>query len=113
MNEYMNFIPNSTSSVISPLDYTTFLSPREYAMMLWDKQRTPFRNDSGYDYDLAGYWKEFGGFNPDGRSHLDDRYKKPNHPTFSTYSKYYNGQPHAINWEELPLWRLLSERGVL
>ena len=42
-----------------------------------------------YDYDLKGWWKD----NQDATlsdKHLTDEFKKPNHPTFSTFSKYNN-----------------------
>lgn len=85
-------------------------------MNIWDAYNTPlnlsnelrfqiaktnslFKNDSGYNYDLRGYWLDKGNLNPeDERGHIGDTYKKPNHPTFSTYSKYYTGQPYAVDW---------------
>lgn len=44
------------------------------------------------DYDMRGAWKEIskGDMSEDDRGHLGDRYKKPNHPTFSNES-IYNG----------------------
>jgi hypothetical protein len=39
------------------------------------------------DYDLRGWWKQNNG-KPLGEGHLTDEFKKPNHPTFSTDSKY-------------------------
>lgn len=42
------------------------------------------------DYDLRGAWRELkaGTMKYDERQHLGDRYKKPNHPTFSNLSMY-------------------------
>lgn len=63
------------------------------------KANSPFANDSGYDYDLRGYWLQNKNLNPeDSRGHISDAYKKPNHETFSIYSNYYTGQPYAIDW---------------
>lgn len=39
------------------------------------------------DYDLRGFWKESGGKSLSG-GHLTDKFKKPNHPTFSIESMY-------------------------
>ena len=39
------------------------------------------------DYDMAGAYNA-GMLTPDGRGHLDDTFKKPNHPTFSNESIY-------------------------
>jgi hypothetical protein len=44
-------------------------------------------NNDLHDYDLRGYFKENGAVNLSG-THLTDKYKKPNHPTFSTNSIY-------------------------
>lgn len=45
------------------------------------------------DYDLRGFYKENPKFNvTDPKQHLTDKYKLPNHPTFSNESKYYNEQ---------------------
>ncbi|WP_278549852.1 hypothetical protein [Cloacibacillus evryensis] len=44
-----------------------------------------------FDYDLRGLFKEDGGFGDNG--HAPDKFKKPNHPTFSTGS-VYSGEDH-------------------
>lgn len=43
-----------------------------------------------YDYDMRGFWKAANG-NPSfaDNGHAGDAFKKPNHPTFSTYSQYH------------------------
>lgn len=64
------------------------------------KANSPFANDSGYDYDLRGAYQRLGGLNPEATNgHLSDYDKLPIHPTFSTDSKFYNGQDYAINPE--------------
>src|SRR5258708_36323091 len=42
-----------------------------------------------YDYDLRGWWQQNPGENLKG-GHLTDKFKKPNHPTFSTISQYHD-----------------------
>jgi len=63
-----------------------------------EKGISDFANDSGYDYDLRDKYSNGGllSINP----HLEDTYKLPIHPTFSTDSaKYYDGQDYAVNPE--------------
>ena len=63
------------------------------------KANSPFRNDSGYDYDYRGFYNKYGNLTPQATNgHLTDEYKKPNHPTFSIESNYYTGQPYALDW---------------
>ena len=40
------------------------------------------------DYDIQGYYNENPVFNPDG-GHFTDKFKKPNHPSFSIESMYH------------------------
>lgn len=73
--------------VASP--YDTRLAPDEEPKFAeWKQQNAP--NDSGEDYDLRGAFKEGLGRDP-ATQHMDDRFKKPNHPTFSDESQY--GRP--------------------
>lgn len=44
------------------------------------------------NYDLRGFWKSRS--KRDERGHGSDRYKKPNHPTFSDESKYHDVDGH-------------------
>lgn len=90
--------------------YNTPLGLKETAQYLMDKSLSPWRNDSGYDYDLQGYWKANRSF-PSTTFHLPDTYKKPSHPTFSNESIYYTGQPWAIDWMSNP-WVTLSNMGI-
>lgn len=43
-------------------------------------------------YDLQGAWKSGDVFNLDARGHGGDKWKKPNHMSFSTISKYHDGK---------------------
>lgn len=68
-------------------EFDTKLSGNEEnSYQLW-KQSLPQQLQSEADYDLRGYYQEHGTEDTDG--HLTDKYKKPNHPTFSVESKYY------------------------
>lgn len=72
--------------------FNTKLSPDEEAeYQKWAKENN--RAGDVFDYDLRGAWKELkaGGMSEDARGHLGDKYKKPNHPTFSDESIYANG----------------------
>jgi len=54
-----------------------------------------------FDYDLRGFWKDGQGFAANG--HGSDRYKKPNHTTFSDQSMYHGVDGHmGGQWQETP-----------
>jgi hypothetical protein len=72
--------------------FNTVLSPDEEGKyQAWATKN--HREKDVYDYDLRGAWKELqsGTMSEDERGHLGDKYKKPNHPTFSDQS-IYSGQ---------------------
>ena len=77
--------------------YTTPLEPQEKAAYAaWKAKYAP--NDSGFDYDLQGAFKA--GLTPDANGHFSDRFKKPNHQTFSNESQYAKDAPDkAGRWE--------------
>jgi hypothetical protein len=78
--------------------YDTALSEAEESkFQVWKELHYP--NDSGYDYDLRGAFKA--GMKPDPETgHGDDLFKKPNHPTFSIYSKWAKDFPEkAGTWD--------------
>jgi hypothetical protein len=85
--------------------YGTALAPdEETAYKKW-KATLPPRLQSETDYDLRGFFKENPTFsvNTPGQ-HMTDKFKLPNHETFSNESKYYNDQT-AIKggtWSEGP-----------
>lgn len=70
---------------------TELSSEDEAKYQAWAKEN--HREKDVYDYDLRGAWKELqlGLMSEDERGHLGDKYKKPNHPTFSDQS-IYSGQ---------------------
>lgn len=73
--------------------YNTKLTPeQESAFQLW---ATSMSNKIGrnilndlYDYDMRGAFLD--GLTPDGNLHWNDKFKKPNHMTFSDESIYHN-----------------------
>ena len=71
--------------------YNTQLSPEDEKKYQSWANRIGKSNDT-FDYDLRGAWKEInsGRMSSSNNGHLSDRYKKPNHPTFSDES-IYNG----------------------
>ncbi len=78
--------------------YDTKLTPEEEnKFQSWKSVNAP--KDSGEDYDLRGAYKE--GLSKDSKSgHWSDKYKKPNHPTFSDQSQYAKDAPHkAGHWQ--------------
>jgi hypothetical protein len=93
-----------------PLDFTnkynTDLSPsQESAYQNWvQKQASMGANVKGidYDYDMRGWWAANPGVDL-GQGHLTDTFKKPNHPTFSTYSQYDGVDGHQAGaWQQKP-----------
>ena len=68
---------------------------QRYNTKLTDKEEKQFQEWAAkenklkdtYDYDLRGFWKDKQSFADNG--HGSDKYKKPNHPTFSDQSQYH------------------------
>ena len=83
-----------------PDPYTTELTPKEEALFsVWRKTLpTNLQNDT--DYDLRGAFKD--GLTPDDRNHFNDKYKKPNHITFSDQSMYHSGDTPGGQWKDRP-----------
>ena len=66
--------------------YNTALSPQEEAQFI-DWATKEGRLEDLYDYDMRGFFQNKEAFARNG--HGTDRYKKPNHPTFSDQSLYH------------------------
>ncbi len=65
--------------------YNTRLTPEEEAAFrIWAEKNPQLANT--YDYDARGFWKSGGAVAENG--HGGDKWKKPNHPTFSNQSQY-------------------------
>lgn len=77
--------------------YNTRLTPeQELRFQEWKQQNAP--DDSGYDYDLKGAFLAGESRDPN-NGHFDDKFKKPNHPTFSEFSNYAKDRPDlAGSW---------------
>lgn len=85
--------------------YNTKLSePDEKLYQLWLKT-LPKEQQNTYDYDMRGAWQAGEGQWDNG--HFTDRFKKPNHPTFSSES-VYNGIDGQYGGE----WLNISGRDV-
>lgn len=86
-----------------PNIHDTELSPsEEIAFTLWHNKNYPGQKveDSTKDYDLRGAWREIqkGSIKFDERKHLPDKYKKPNHITFSKESIYTSKENPGGKW---------------
>lgn len=78
--------------------YDTSLTPAQEAKYRLAAAKSGRTNDT-VNYDLRGAWLE----NPKSISssgHLTDKWKKPNHPTFSTDSKYSTPSNPGGTWTE-------------
>ena len=77
--------------------FNTELTPQEtgdYAKWLADQATEgKDRTNDQIDYDMKGFWKAGGEFA--GNGHGSDKFKKPNHPTFSDQSKYHGAQDES------------------
>lgn len=80
-------------------NYNTELTPKEEkAFRTWAKKNQRNPDLESTDYDLRGFWKNQESFA--GNGHGSDRYKKPNHPTFSVESQYHGTpSPWGGRWE--------------
>jgi hypothetical protein len=59
-----------------------------------------FSHKDKYDYDMQGWYKENPDVDPKPGVHFPDKFKKPNHPTFSDESIYHNDQTPGGHWGE-------------
>ncbi len=91
-------IPWGPSLLMADKQYDTKLSDKdEEAFQSWAQANG--RTQDTADYDMRGWWKE----NKDkpapaAGQHFTDKYKKPNHPTFSDESVYSKGATTGGKW---------------
>lgn len=79
--------------------YDTKLSPGdEAAFQAWRAKLPPDLQNTG-DYDLRGAWRDNATAAANG--HLPDTWKKPNHMTFSSESRYSTPADPGGTWSEL------------
>lgn len=86
---------NTQLNAQQELDYKNWLS---------NQSRATGRdlNLDHYDYDMRGWWNENKGIDI-GKGHLTDKFKKPNHPTFSNQSQYHGVDEHqGGEWLQMP-----------
>lgn len=80
---------------------TQLTAEEEKQFQKWAKENN--RQNDDYDYDIRGAWKEItsGKMTEADNGHLGDKYKKPNHPTFSDQS-IYSGKDGYVggSWKE-------------
>jgi hypothetical protein len=55
---------------------------------------------SSPDYDMTGYISKYGVPDQSKGQHLTDEFKLPNHPTFSTNSKYSTPEQPGGEWKQ-------------
>ena len=76
---------------------TTIPPEKKAAFGEWVKAQTKSTGKSPlndqYDYDVNGYF--LSGQGADGRGHMTDQFKKPNHPTFSDESQWNGVQGYV------------------
>ena len=96
-------------------EYDTKLNPDEETQYQKWRQTLPKNLQYEGDYDLRGYWKD-----PETTKeavegdHFIDKYKKPNHPTFSNESQYAVGEnaKKAGRWEGEKYIPASQKRGI-
>lgn len=99
-------MPTPTSS--DPRDFSTLfntqLSPeQEASFQTWAQANNRVKDT--YDYDMRGAFQEMqqGGEGQAENGHFTDKYKKPNHPTFSDESMYHGTSGYTGGqWVETP-----------
>jgi hypothetical protein len=76
--------------------YTTALNPAdELRYQVW-RSMLPKALQYDGDYDLRGAYQD--GLKPSDNAHFNDKYKKPNHPTFSDESMYSTPENPGGTW---------------
>lgn len=78
--------------------YQTQLSAEEEAHFQQWRAALPHDLQNMDDYDLRGAWRE--NFRAAANGHLGDKYKMPNHMTFSNESQYSNAQHAGGSWAD-------------
>lgn len=59
-----------------------------------------FSKKDSYDYDMQGWFKANPNVEMSEGQHFPDTFKKPNHPTFSSESKYHGGEYEGGQWSK-------------
>ncbi len=104
MSGILNALEQYVRSRQPPTDfsdrYNTQLTPAEEVQFVQWKKKLPKHLQNESDYDLRGAWK--GNAQASGNGHLQDTWKKPNHPTFSGESIYSGvGGNQGGQWSQM------------
>ena len=96
--------------------YDTVLSKDEEKKFDEWRRNNPKNFQSTEGYDLKGYFKENGAVDLTAKGqHLPDKYKKPDHITFSKDSKYHSEETPGGEWskDDKGKWRFApSEHNI-
>lgn len=76
--------------------YTTYLTPDQEAEYNQWRSSLPKNLQNDADYDLRGAFLQ--SVKADGRAHMTDKFKKPNHITFSSESQYSGALSQGGKW---------------
>lgn len=93
-NLAVNAVPVQATPIAAP--YTTQLNPADEARYQVWRAMLPQQLQYEGDYDLRGAYSD--GLKPSDNAHFNDKYKKPNHPTFSDQSMYSTPQNPGGSW---------------
>ena len=83
------------------MTYDTPLNPEQEAQYQAWRSTLPRDLQNEGDYDLRGAFLD--SVKADGRLHMTDKFKKPNHITFSQGSQYSTPQAPGGRWDETSL----------
>ena len=100
--------------------YNTPLTDYEYPKFLnWARIRYGSPDNLSMEmgnYDIQGAYRGImnGEFTPDSRGHLPDKYKKPNHITFSDESMYHTNDTPGGKWVETKIgWKYIPQKHTI
>lgn len=119
-NATQPFSVNNLTPRLTPQDFKASINPENYRTQLTSNEQKNFdawakdmktkglinANDNFQDYDMQGYWKNevlnnTNLANGNAQAHFTDKYKMPNHETFSNESMYATGDnaKYAGYWD--------------
>lgn len=119
-NRHNGFTPENLEKRIDVHQFKNGINPTDYTTPLNNIEQVQFNkwandmkakgiinpNDNFNDYDMQGYWKNevlnnTNLANGNAQTHFTDKYKKPNHETFSNESIYAKGNnaKYAGKWD--------------
>lgn len=98
------YTPMTENDPVYPMPQKTNLTPQQELKFIDFKNKLPESLRHEGDYDLRRLFLENPNLKPSLNMHFPDKYKLPNHPTFSNESMYFNptNQYLAGKWVETP-----------